>query len=184
MQLLAAVPDLNATKMPEGIPGVAPRPGHRPDGCAFAPRCPWAIDKCRAEIPPLEPFAGGQVACWRAREVFGNESVRRETAPCRFLRPSDEGELSSKSTVLAHGTVNARVCMISTSVCGRDGVSPSSVSRAVERRPWRAASPACIRVASRETSHSRGRPSNGERGAERVLRVRPSSTSSRAHTAR
>ena len=27
-----------------------------PPGCAFAPRCPLAIDRCRAEYPPLQDF--------------------------------------------------------------------------------------------------------------------------------
>jgi len=91
-RLLAAVPDLDATTMPEGIPGVAPRPGQRPAGCAFAPRCSWAIDKCATEIPPLEAQDGGEVACWRAREVATDRGSHRETEPCRFLRPSKPGD--------------------------------------------------------------------------------------------
>ena len=36
-------------------------------GCAFAPRCPFAIDRCRAEAPPLVDLGGGHLAaCWRA----------------------------------------------------------------------------------------------------------------------
>ena len=36
-------------------------------GCAFATRCPYAIDRCRAEAPPLEADASGHwVACWLA----------------------------------------------------------------------------------------------------------------------
>lgn len=38
-------------------------------GCAFAPRCPLAMDRCRAEAPPLAPFADGLAACWRAGEI-------------------------------------------------------------------------------------------------------------------
>jgi peptide/nickel transport system ATP-binding protein len=34
-------------------------------GCAFAPRCPLAADRCRAERPPLTDLGGGvQVRCW------------------------------------------------------------------------------------------------------------------------
>jgi len=34
-------------------------------GCAFAPRCPLAMDRCRAERPPLTPLgAGRSVRCW------------------------------------------------------------------------------------------------------------------------
>ncbi len=36
-------------------------------GCRFAPRCPFATDKCRAEEPPLaEVAAGHEAACWYA----------------------------------------------------------------------------------------------------------------------
>ncbi|MEZ5860231.1 MAG: ABC transporter ATP-binding protein [Geminicoccaceae bacterium] len=38
--------------------------------CAFAPRCPLAIDRCRSEHPPLEPQDRGHAAaCWRAGEA-------------------------------------------------------------------------------------------------------------------
>jgi oligopeptide/dipeptide ABC transporter ATP-binding protein len=40
-------------------------------GCPFAPRCPLAIDHCRAVIPELAPFESGVVACWRAGEASG-----------------------------------------------------------------------------------------------------------------
>jgi peptide/nickel transport system ATP-binding protein len=37
-----------------------------PEGCRFSPRCPYALDKCRAEEPPLvEAETPGHVyACW------------------------------------------------------------------------------------------------------------------------
>ncbi len=35
-------------------------------GCPFAPRCPYARDRCRVEAPPLEPAdtPGHEFACW------------------------------------------------------------------------------------------------------------------------
>ena len=47
------------------IAGAQPAPGVSHAGCAFAPRCPAAADRCRAERPPLVPVAGGsaRVAC-------------------------------------------------------------------------------------------------------------------------
>lgn len=44
------------------IPGAMPRLHHMPEGCAFHPRCPHALDKCRAA--PLPPVANGRAACW------------------------------------------------------------------------------------------------------------------------
>jgi peptide/nickel transport system ATP-binding protein len=44
-----------------------------PTGCAFAPRCPLAIDRCRAEYPPLQDFGGPHLAaCWRAAEMVAS----------------------------------------------------------------------------------------------------------------
>ncbi len=46
-------------------------------GCAFAPRCPYAAERCRVEAPPLRQVAGGHVAaCHFAEEVMA-EGVRR-----------------------------------------------------------------------------------------------------------
>jgi peptide/nickel transport system ATP-binding protein len=47
------------------IPGVVPALSARPRGCAFAPRCDRAIDRCREEGPPLVTVGGTHsVACW------------------------------------------------------------------------------------------------------------------------
>jgi peptide/nickel transport system ATP-binding protein len=51
------------------IPGMVPSLTNLPPGCAFAPRCTLAIDRCRAEYPPLQDFDGHLSACWRAAEL-------------------------------------------------------------------------------------------------------------------
>jgi oligopeptide/dipeptide ABC transporter ATP-binding protein len=38
-------------------------------GCAFAPRCPFAIDRCRVERPELREHRDVVVACHRAEEI-------------------------------------------------------------------------------------------------------------------
>jgi oligopeptide/dipeptide ABC transporter ATP-binding protein len=49
------------------IDGQVPAPGAMPPGCRFAPRCPFAVDQCRAAYPPLRDIGPGhEVACWRA----------------------------------------------------------------------------------------------------------------------
>ncbi len=42
-----------------GIPGRAPLPGNRPDGCFFAPRCDLAIDRCTESFPEATTFERG-----------------------------------------------------------------------------------------------------------------------------
>ena len=71
--LLASVPRLGATspgaRFAE-ISGVVPSLAGMPGGCAFAPRCPLADDRCRAEVPPFEERAvDHRVACWHAGEL-------------------------------------------------------------------------------------------------------------------
>jgi peptide/nickel transport system ATP-binding protein len=52
------------------IPGMVPSLTNLPEGCAFAPRCPLAIERCRQEYPPLQDFGGQhRAACWRAAEL-------------------------------------------------------------------------------------------------------------------
>jgi oligopeptide/dipeptide ABC transporter ATP-binding protein len=69
--LLAAVPKAD----PEARDAVtAPRgevadPAHPPTGCAFHPRCPFAIERCRVDRPELFEVAPGHLSsCFRARE--------------------------------------------------------------------------------------------------------------------
>jgi peptide/nickel transport system ATP-binding protein len=45
------------------IEGAMPRLSEIPAGCAFAPRCPHAIDPCRSAKPALEPVERRRVAC-------------------------------------------------------------------------------------------------------------------------
>jgi peptide/nickel transport system ATP-binding protein len=52
------------------IPGDVPSPADMPPGCRFHPRCPFAIERCRVEHPPLRALGPGRlVACHRAEEI-------------------------------------------------------------------------------------------------------------------
>ena len=70
--LLAAVPKADpamrdATFAP---PGEVADPANPPPGCAFNPRCPFVVDRCRVERPELIETAPGHLsACHRAREL-------------------------------------------------------------------------------------------------------------------
>jgi len=44
------------------IPGSVPHPAYKPAGCPFHPRCPQAIEACRAHVPGMCVFDGGQAA--------------------------------------------------------------------------------------------------------------------------
>jgi peptide/nickel transport system ATP-binding protein len=50
-----------------GIPGSPPDPRALPAGCAFHPRCPYVMDRCRRQVPPLlrlGPAGRRLAACW------------------------------------------------------------------------------------------------------------------------
>lgn len=47
------------------VVGDVPSPLNPPKGCHFNPRCPYVMDKCKKEYPPLKEISPGhQVACW------------------------------------------------------------------------------------------------------------------------
>jgi peptide/nickel transport system ATP-binding protein len=72
--LMASMPaviglDANNDARLTEIPGMVPSLTNLPAGCAFAPRCRLAVERCRAEYPPLQDFDGHLAACWRAEEL-------------------------------------------------------------------------------------------------------------------
>jgi oligopeptide transport system ATP-binding protein len=65
--LLRSVPRLDRPASEKLVPieGQPPNALDLPSGCAFHPRCPFAIDRCRAEIPGLAHVGDDHlVACW------------------------------------------------------------------------------------------------------------------------
>ena len=63
--LLAALPHPEAIDNPlVAIAGVPPSPQQRPSGCAFHPRCGYAIHSCTTDVPPLVSAGDGRrLAC-------------------------------------------------------------------------------------------------------------------------
>jgi len=65
--LLQAVPLPDPHRKPEpfAMEGDIPSPIDPPGGCAFHPRCPYRLEPCSHQMPPLaEAAAGHRVACW------------------------------------------------------------------------------------------------------------------------
>jgi dipeptide transport system ATP-binding protein len=48
------------------LQGELPSPFNPPAGCAFNPRCPNVIERCRSERPEMTGDGAHEVACWRA----------------------------------------------------------------------------------------------------------------------
>ncbi len=78
--LLASIPQLAviggespvANGRLKEIPGMVPALTNLPPGCAFAPRCAFADDRCRAVAPDYEEKRPGHwAACWHTERLYG-----------------------------------------------------------------------------------------------------------------
>jgi len=79
--LLASIPQLaviggdtvgEANGRLKEIPGLVPALTNLPPGCSFAPRCPFADDRCRSFYPPYEQKRPGHwAACWHSERLYG-----------------------------------------------------------------------------------------------------------------
>lgn len=81
--LLGSVPrlDLPRKRALFVIPGLPPHLARLPVGCSFNPRCIYAIDRCRKEIPPLFEMGPDHLsACFRAGEM---EELSKKEAVAR-----------------------------------------------------------------------------------------------------
>jgi peptide/nickel transport system ATP-binding protein len=69
--LIAAMPNAGQRgNIAPPVRGEIPSPLAPPAGCAFHPRCPRALPRCRDGVPLLRPLASGRlVACIRADEA-------------------------------------------------------------------------------------------------------------------
>jgi oligopeptide/dipeptide ABC transporter ATP-binding protein len=77
--LLHSVPRLDRTlgTRLDPIPGDIPDPSVRIEGCAFRPRCKFAIERCETDDPPLETVATDHnVACWEQERVALESQAR------------------------------------------------------------------------------------------------------------
>ena len=79
--LMASIPSIDTPAEPETvhrleeIPGIVPSLRQDIVGCAFAPRCKFAKDRCRHDAPPLEEHASGHwAACWETERVSSTKN--------------------------------------------------------------------------------------------------------------
>jgi peptide/nickel transport system ATP-binding protein len=63
--LMAAIPDiaLDRERLNQ-MDGAMPRLNAIPTGCAFNPRCPQVLERCRRDRPDLMTAGATRAACW------------------------------------------------------------------------------------------------------------------------
>jgi oligopeptide/dipeptide ABC transporter ATP-binding protein len=67
--LLRAVRRLDEGGVEAAIPGMVAPATDYPPGCRFHPRCPFAMEVCRTEHPPLFRVGESAAACWLHRDA-------------------------------------------------------------------------------------------------------------------
>jgi len=78
--LLASTPGVGSRNLQRIVlKGELPSPLNPPSGCVFSSRCPYAVERCRAERPLPRPVDGRLVACHFADEFL--ESGFPESSP-------------------------------------------------------------------------------------------------------
>jgi len=82
----------------EGIAGSPPDIRELPSGCAFHPRCRWAMPRCSTDVPQLAPINGSirEVACWLHRD--GAEAPAELTRPEPAAAPARRIETEVSAT--------------------------------------------------------------------------------------
>ncbi|HUY44417.1 MAG TPA: ABC transporter ATP-binding protein [Streptosporangiaceae bacterium] len=63
------------------ISGQPPSLINLPRGCPFHPRCPYVMDRCHSEVPPLAEVGNDSThlsACWLPHEVAARRELRRK----------------------------------------------------------------------------------------------------------
>ncbi|MHB8869801.1 MAG: dipeptide ABC transporter ATP-binding protein [Thermoleophilia bacterium] len=137
--LLAAIPVIEGRRALKGIPGYAPRPGRRPPGCAFQPRCPYAIERCAVEMPPETSVSADHlVRCWRAEEVRVMVTVAGVASEPGLVGSGEEALLTVKNLTAWYGsreilhdvniTLRAHECL---AVVGESGSGKTTLSRCI-----------------------------------------------------
>ncbi len=140
--LLASIPDHARPRVLDAMPGIAVGVGERPTGCSFRPRCNLSVDRCAAEVPPLDPIEDGHdVRCFRyeqtpkinpillQRQQNLGESGRRVALRVEGLHAehvSHGGRVVAAADVSL--TVHAGACV---ALVGESGSGKTTIARAI-----------------------------------------------------
>jgi peptide/nickel transport system ATP-binding protein len=137
-RLVEAIPELSGRHALEGIPGTPPRPGHRPEGCFFAPRCGYAVVRCTEEFPEASRVSERhRVRCFRHADVLALGAAERRPAAPRLQGPP-ETLIDVRAVDAAHGdrqvlfdisvAVRPRECI---ALVGESGSGKTTLARCI-----------------------------------------------------
>jgi peptide/nickel transport system ATP-binding protein len=98
------VPSPERAEVLSGIDGQPPRPGRRPHGCSFAPRCSYVVDECRTTTPEPVMVADRTVRCLRAGEIEEQEVARPEVVVQATVEGARTPVLTLRDVVARYGS--------------------------------------------------------------------------------
>jgi peptide/nickel transport system ATP-binding protein len=101
--LLRCIPDFDsvAGQPLVTIEGQAPDPRQRPAGCAFAPRCELAQDRCVSERPAMSARgAGREAACWVTEDGRSLSTAEAPAVKAETAAKAQAGEVATGDTLL------------------------------------------------------------------------------------
>jgi peptide/nickel transport system ATP-binding protein len=138
-RLVEAIPELSGRHALEGISGTAPRPGTRPDGCFFAPRCSYAVEECLEAFPPVARVSDRhEVRCFRHADVLAAAARERRPAPELPVPDAANVLVEVRGLDAAHGdrqvlfdvdlTVKPRQCV---ALVGESGSGKTTLARCI-----------------------------------------------------
>jgi peptide/nickel transport system ATP-binding protein len=138
-RLIEAIPEMSGRHALEGIPGTAPRPGTRPTGCFFAPRCPYAVEECTRAFPPVEMVTPAhEVRCIRHADVLAASLRERRPAPARAETDHERLLVEVRGLDASHGVrqvlfdidlvVRPRECV---ALVGESGSGKTTLARCI-----------------------------------------------------
>lgn len=138
-RLVEAIPELSGAHALVGIPGTAPRPGFRPDGCYFAPRCAYVQQECLAAFPPVDTVATAHdVRCYRHRDVLLESAYARPAAKPTPEIEVEEALVAVRGVGASHGplqvlfdielAVRPRECL---ALVGESGSGKTTLARCI-----------------------------------------------------
>ena len=136
--LLSAVPSpLQATRL-TGIDGQPPRPGRRPAGCSFAPRCDYATEECRSQQPEPVLIDARAVRCLRVAQVRESSTTLAAALGRAATAAGEVPILSLRDVAASHGRrpvlsgvdldVPAESCV---AVVGESGSGKTTLARCI-----------------------------------------------------
>jgi peptide/nickel transport system ATP-binding protein len=138
-RLVEAIPELSGEHALVGIPGTAPRPGHRPQGCFFTPRCEYAVEVCTTAFPPRERVdERHETRCYRWHEVVAEAARPRAPAPERLNGAGADTLIGVRDLQAFHGErqvlfdvnldVSPRQCV---ALVGESGSGKTTLARCI-----------------------------------------------------